>query len=144
MISERSPSERAKWPMTAGAWSALTAEIERLDLDAAGRSSHDIARIPLPDPGRRRRSLLAIREGAIVVEASDEVAIGRQVTIRDDDGSIQTYVLVFPGDGEPSRGWLAADSPLGDALLGAHPGERVRVRAPAGERWVDVIAVDDR
>lgn len=143
MISERSTSVRTTWPMTAAAWSALIEEIERLGLDVDDRAQEGLARIPPADPTRRRRVLLSLREGAVVVQEADEAAIGRRVTIRDDDGSVATYALVLPGDGEPSQGWLAADAPLGSALLGARPGDRVLVRAPAGERWVEVIAVGD-
>ncbi len=141
LSSERPGDGQSTWLMTAAAWSALNEEIERLETEVSSRVAG--AHVLWVDPLRRVRVLAALRDRAVVVGPSDEAAIGRRVTIRDDDGSVQTYTLVLPGDGEPSQGWIAADSPLGTALLGARPGERVRVVAPAGERWVDVLAVAD-
>ena len=52
-----------------------------------------------------------------------------------------SYTIVFPGDGDPSRGWVSADSPLGSAVLGARAGESVHVAAPVGRWRVTVVAV---
>ena len=67
--------------------------------------------------------------------------IGRQATLREDDGETFSFRLVFPGDGEPAQGWISADSPLGSAVLGRRPGDVVEVAAPAARRAVTLVAV---
>jgi transcription elongation GreA/GreB family factor len=47
-----------------------------------------------------------------------------------------------PGDGDPARRCVSADSPLGSALLGARPGAAVEVAAPGGSWSVVVLAVE--
>jgi transcription elongation GreA/GreB family factor len=49
---------------------------------------------------------------------------------------------VFPGGGDPAQGWISADSPLGSAILGCMPGDRVDVTAPAGPRVVTMVSVE--
>jgi transcription elongation GreA/GreB family factor len=72
----------------------------------------------------------------------DRAVIGRRVTLLEEDGDSVTYGLVFPGDGDPIQGWISADSPLGAAVLGCAPGDRVEVDAPVGRRVVTVLSVE--
>jgi transcription elongation GreA/GreB family factor len=58
--------------------------------------------------------------------------------VRDEQGEAMSFSVVFPGDGDPTEGWVSADSPLGAAVLGGHAGDVVHVDAPAG-RWSAVI-----
>jgi transcription elongation factor GreA len=122
------------WPMTADAWSALTAEIERLEADTRLDRS-----VPgFGDPDRRRRTLHAVRDGGSVVDAPDVVAIGRAVVLERTPGVTERYRIVLPGDGALGEGWISADSPVGWAVLGRRVGERATVDAPAG-RWTALI-----
>src|SRR4051794_41942637 len=86
--------------MTADAWSALTAEIERLDAD--GRHAR-----PVPgfgDPERRRRTLHVVRDGAAVVDAPPVAAIGRAVVPQRRKGGTERDRIVLPRGGEPGEG----------------------------------------
>ena len=56
-------------------------------------------------------------------------------------GQLVRYSLVPPGDGMSVPNELAADSPLGGALLGHRAGDQVIVKAPAGERLVEIVDV---
>jgi transcription elongation GreA/GreB family factor len=139
-------SHSQRWPLTNEAWSALLAELGRLDADLDDAPTGNIVRLPVADPARRRRALRAIRDGAELVDGDsdrrEQVAIGRRVSIRESDGAVERYSVVLPGDGDPALGWISADSPLGTAVLGSWAGDRVTVVAPAGVRIVEVLAVE--
>ena len=45
----------------------------------------------------------------------------------------QTLVICYPGDAEPSAGYISVLSPVGLALLGLQTGEEARWQAPSGE-----------
>lgn len=121
---------RRSWPMTSEAWRALAA-----DLRVAPVGS------PIRHAERRHDTLRAVLDGAECVDDEGIVVIGRRATIREEDDRTVAYAIVFPGDGDPTMGWVSADSPLGAALLGARPGDRVDVHAPAGRRTVEVVDV---
>jgi transcription elongation GreA/GreB family factor len=139
--------------MTSVAWQSLEAELERLTaavrLAAEGRSptvaggvgDTTIVHLPEPDALRRLGTLRAIAEQAVVGDEPGVAIIGRRVTIRDADGVETTYALVLPGDGDPTRGWVSADSPLGAAVTGRRAGDEVEVVAPAGSWRATVTGV---
>ena len=68
--------------------------------------------------------------------------IGRRVTIELDDTESARFRLVLPADGDPERGWIGADSPLGAALLERRAGDRITVQAPGGPWEARVIDVE--
>ena len=76
-----------------------------------------------------------------VVDDASYAAIGRRVILQSSDEEPIGYEIVLPGSGDPSVGWISADSPLGDAILGAQPGDVVDVDAPGGRWSVTVVAV---
>lgn len=69
---------------------------------------------------------------ADVAEDPTIVEVGDEVDVDDDDGDIGTYALVHPAEANAIEGRISVASPLGRALLGARPGDRVIVDAPAG------------
>ncbi len=132
-------SSSMRLPMTEGAWRALASELAELT------SATDDRFAGAPDRAERERRVAHLRsllDTAALEAASDRAVVGRRVRVREDDGSEAAYSLVIPGDGDPQRGWIGADAPMGAALLGARTGERVMVMAPAGERWLTVLGVD--
>jgi transcription elongation factor GreA len=65
---------------------------------------------------------------------SDEVRLGSQVTIREEDGDEdETYTIVGAAEANPREGKISHESPIGAALLGHKKGENVKVQTPAGE-----------
>ena len=134
-----------RWPMTGEAWLTLVDELERLRADAfslTGELADGVVDLAVVKASRRLEVLSAVRDAADRIHEPDLVVIGRRVTIREPEGESVSYVLVFPGDGDPARGWISADSPLGSAVLGCEPGDKVEVRAPAGQRVVTVLSVE--
>ena len=136
------PDPSSPWPITSDAWSALLAEIERLEADLAGIRRDGLVPLPTGDVDRRLRTLHGLRRVAAIAEP-DVAAIGRRVTVREADGSTESYAICLPGDGDPTNGWISADSPLGAAVLGSPPGTVVWVAAPMGLREVEVVGVGD-
>lgn len=127
--------------MTSEAWSALLAELQTLERHLDSTGTAPVVGLRAMDPERRRRTLRALRDGADTAPPADHVAIGRAVTIREGDGSVETYAVTLPGDGDPLEGWISADSPLGRAVLGGRPGDVVEVDAPGGRRRIEVVAI---
>lgn len=143
----QSQSRSRRWPLTTEAWRSLSAELERLADDVARAASpavdgDGLVRLSVAQAERRLASLRAVADAADVHDRPGVAVIGRRVTLREDDGEVVTYSIVFPGDGDPQRGWISADSPLGGALLHGRAGARVEVVAPAGRRTVALVAVE--
>lgn len=137
-----------RWPMSREARDRLVDEIAQLRRDLAileGDPIEDgLIRLPLARAERRLETLLVVRDGAVAVDERGpaQAVIGRRVTLRDDGGETVRYALVFPGDGDPTLGWISADAPLGAAILGAAPGDTVTVEAPLGRWSATIIAVE--
>jgi transcription elongation GreA/GreB family factor len=70
----------------------------------------------------------------------ETVQVGSRVRLQDLEGEA-AYALVQPEEADPFAGLVSAESPLGRALLGRAPGERVSVRAPGGVRVVTIVSV---
>ena len=144
-LAIRRPSPQQRWPMTGEAWLTLVDELGRLRADvasSAGELADGVIDLAVVKAVRRLDVLSAVFDAAERVQESQQAVIGRRVTILEPEGESVTYALVFPGDGDPGQGWISADSPLGAAVLGCEPGDRVEVTAPAGRRVVTVLSVE--
>ena len=144
-LATRRASREQRWPMTGEAWLTLNDELGRLRSDVAslaGGLAHGVADLALVKAIRRLDVLSAVLDAAEPIHEPERAVIGRRVTVLEAEGESVTYTLAFPGDGDPSQGWISADSPLGSAVLGCVPGERVEVTAPAGRRLVTVVSVE--
>lgn len=148
----RRPAAVSGWPITVAAKVALEAEIRSLEAELA-RADDDVTigahadELAVRRAGRARSAQRLDGLRALVddirVEAEDGLAvIGRRVAIVDDEDVSSTYALVLPGDGDPSRGWLSIDSPVGLAVMGCRAGDRAIVRAPGGDWPILVVAVE--
>ena len=109
---------------------------ENADYDAAKtEQGHNEARV---------RQLEAILKSAVVVESatSDNVAAGTVVDVMmEGDDEKSTYLI--GSIEEKGRGYdvISPGSPLGKALLGHAPGEKVLYEAPGGRFEVEILAV---
>jgi transcription elongation factor GreA len=83
---------------------------------------------------RLRRRL----NSAVVVEAdgaSERFAFGRTAEVLDEEsGKVNTWTLVGSTEANLAAGRLSAESPIGEALVDAEPGEPVSVETPRGSR----------
>lgn len=75
-------------------------------------------------------------------EAGDDaVGLGSRVTLRADDGEVETWLLVAPEEANAHGGSISTDSPVGRALLGCHLGDTPAVVTPAGTIVYTVLEV---
>ena len=100
------------------------------------------------EQGHLETKILRLTErlrNAVVVEATSDVSVvafGSTVRVTDiDGGREQTFTLVGPTEADLSSGKLSAESPVARALMGAAPGDVVKVQSPRGvHKWrVDAI-----
>lgn len=131
--------------MTREAWFTLVDEVGRLRTDLAspaGDQAVGVVDLAVFKAERRLKVLSAVLDTAERIHGPSAAVIGRRVTVLEAEGESVTYTLAFPGDGDPAKGWISADSPLGSAVLGCLPGDNVEVAAPAGRRVVTVLSVE--
>ena len=74
-------------------------------------------------------------------QKSKDVRLGSTVTLKTKDGKSHKYQLVGTTEADPLSGRISHESPVGRALLGKRRGEKVTVRAPAGDVEMTVISV---
>jgi len=147
MPSSVRPVDKGRaWPLTREAWDLLVDEIARLRQDLASMAGEGleegIIHLPVALTAKRLETLRDVVDRCHVVDEASGAAIGRRATLRDPDGVAMSYEIVFPGDGDPSKGRISADSPLGGAILGAKAGDVLGVSAPGGPWTVTVVSVD--
>lgn len=91
----------------------------------------------------RIRQIRHILDNSDVREASDSgrVEIGTIATVIDDDGDEMEYFIASAENKIPGMMLASPTSPVGAALLGASPGDRVSYEAPGGAFALEVIGV---
>jgi transcription elongation factor GreA len=144
VVAIRPPSGIARWPMTTPALRALAADLAQLRAQLrilGGPAQTADTHVAWVVARNRYETLSAVLDDAERADGSPAAVIGRRVTLREEDGASVEYELVCPGEGDPAQGWVAADSPLGRALLGALAGETIRIEAPGGSRMATVLSV---
>ena len=143
-------------PMTAAAFRELDAEIGQLAasildartaaLEVKNGADQEAPTISVSGEihvlTQRHDALRAALAAAVVADDDGAIVVGSQVTVRDADGEMDSYVIVPPGTGDPRAGRISPDSPLGAALLGRRAGDDVDVQAPAGAWRATVVTVN--
>jgi len=83
------------------------------------------------------------RAQVITPEGSrDVVQLGSRVTVIDDEGITETWVIVGPEEANAMHGRISIESPVGAALLGKRAGDTVVVQAPGGETRFTIQQVE--
>jgi transcription elongation factor GreA len=93
----------------------------------------------------RIRDIEAILGNAQLMEdcvERDIVRLGIRVTVAEDGGEAETYMIVGRAEADPFRGRISNESPLGRALMGRRAGERVRINTPGGISDFQILAVE--
>lgn len=142
-------------PITAEGIAALREEIEELEGPArikmaarikVAREEGDLKEnaeyhIAKDDQAHLETKIKRLRERlrtAIVVEVdgnADRFSFGRTAEVLDETkGAVNTWTLVGSTEADLSAGRLSAESPIGQALMGAEPGKPVKVETPRGSR----------
>ena len=95
---------------------------------------------------RRIRFLTKRLESAEVVDPRqqkrhDQVFFGATVTYAAEDGTETTITIVGIDEADFARGQVSWISPIARALLKAHEGDTVELRAPAGVEQIEVLEI---
>ena len=99
--------------------------------DLSENAEYDAAKNDQAVLEQRITELKAMIENAVVVDESkistDAVGFGTRVTIvyEDEPDDEETYTIVGTSESDPANGKLSNESPVGEALIGAHVGETV-------------------
>jgi transcription elongation factor GreA len=90
----------------------------------------------------RIREITELLAGRTEPSAADALPDGTEVTVRFSDGTTNTMrVVAIPEEAPDSTQTLTRDSPLGQALVGAHAGDKITYLGPDGEIAAEVVAV---
>lgn len=115
--------------------------------DLSENAEYDAAKNDQAVLEQRITELKAMIENAVVVDESkistDVVGFGTRVTIvyEDEPDDEETYTIVGTSESDPANGKLSNESPVGEALIGAHVGETVTAQTPGGSLRIKVIEI---
>ena len=90
-------------------------------------------------------TLEAMLSNAVIIKDNGPegvVALGSKITVKENGGKPEIYMLVGAAEASPKEGRISNESPLGRALLGRRVGDEVKVNAPAGTLSFRVVAID--
>lgn len=113
----------------------LDARIEILDAQRQGDDSLEAAAMLVQLTGERDRITDALREMTLIDDEPFDVhaiEVGDVVTVRDEEGEVDRYVLVDEVGARARSDWVSVRSPLGAAIVGRSKGDRVEVDTPGG------------
>lgn len=70
------------------------------------------------------------------------VEVGARVTIQEGENELEVYTVVGRAEANPREGRISNESPLGRALMDHRAGDKVKVEAPGGAFFVQVLKVE--
>ena len=95
----------------------------------------------------RIRYLERMLKTAVVIEDTakiDEVGLNKRVTVLfEDDGEKDEYKIVTSIRSNSLRGLISPESPIGKALMGHRVGDRVEVKAEAGNYYLKIECIEN-
>lgn len=94
--------------------------------------------------GRIRELELLLANAQVITKSRKKngvVDVGSTVVIKEGRRNPEEYLIVGAAEANPREGKISHESPLGRALLGAKPGDRVEVSAPSGAFKVKIVEV---
>lgn len=72
----------------------------------------------------------------------DVVQVAATVTIQEEEREPEVYTIVGPAEANPREGRISNESPLGRALMDHRAGDKVRIDAPGGSFFVQILKVE--
>jgi transcription elongation factor GreA len=155
---------QAKVPMTPSGHAKLKAELKKLkEVDRpnnakaieVARGHGDLSENADYDAAKEEQAMieskirhiggtLALAEVIDPTSLSGErVMFGATVTYEDgDSGEEKTYTIVGEHEADLKKKRISINSPLARALIGKNVGDEAMIKAPGGQREVEVIAVE--
>jgi transcription elongation GreA/GreB family factor len=114
----------------------LDARIAALDSQREGDDSVESTALLMQLATERARIADALQDARLIDDDPfdvDAIEVGDLVTIMDNEGTTDSYVLVDEGVGARARSdWVSVGSPLGGAIVGRGKGDSVEVDSPQG------------
>ena len=96
--------------------------------------------------GRIGRLSVILKNAKVVEEGeagADQVRVGCVVSVRyEGDTDVEKYLVGSIEERNTEHPVMSPGSPLGQALLGARPGDVVSYEAPGGQLRVEVVGID--
>jgi transcription elongation factor GreA len=93
----------------------------------------------------RIQELEYILGNAIIVEdfqgPREVVEVGATITVQEDDGSPEVFLIVGAKEASPREGKISNESPIGKALLGHRQGDVVPVQTPDGQIRFKILQI---
>ena len=121
----------------------------------AARDFGDISENSEYDDAKNEQAMLEARiysleerlRSAVVIDSdsvtTDAVGVGTKVTLQDmQRGDVVQYAIVGSSEADPSAHKLSNESPVGRAIIGHKPGDKVTVAVPQGSKKFKVLAID--
>jgi len=121
----------------------------------AARDFGDISENSEYDDAKNEQALLEARiyaleeklRGATVIDSgtvnTETVNVGTKVTLQDmERGDVLQYAIVGSAEADPTDHKLSNESPVGRAILGRKPGDKVTVAVPQGSKKFKVLAIE--
>jgi transcription elongation factor GreB len=134
--------------LTAGGANQLREELDALinvERPRLAALSDDEARRELPSINDRIEHLQRSLHTAVIVPPpatnDDHVRFGATVTVRNRRGEESRYRIVGVDEADADRDWISWLSPVAKALMNAAIGQRVRLKLPAGDEELEIVAV---
>jgi transcription elongation factor GreA len=72
----------------------------------------------------------------------DEVALGRKVTVQEDDFEPEVYSMVGAKEADSRNGKISYESPFGRALMGHKVGDEVEAETPGGKIRLKILKIE--
>ncbi len=95
----------------------------------------------------RIREIKSILSRAQIIEDEQnghgEVRLGSRVTVRfDGEDDEETWIIVGSAEARPREGKISNESPIGAALLGKRPRQKVSVETPSGQMKITIVKIN--
>jgi transcription elongation factor GreB len=118
----------------------LAAKVQASGIEDDDQRQEKISRID-----RDLRYFQARLESAVLVDQShlpqDQVHFGSKVTVADENGREQTYIIVGEDEADLAKGRVNWASPLARALMNARVGDVVIWNRPSGTMELEVLKI---
>lgn len=157
-----------RFKMSQERYNALKEELQYLETDKAkevaelikeARSFGDLSENSEYDEAKAEQGKLYSKiaeiknliDNADIVDTMENVGDTGAVTLRSvvrvrdlDDGSEEEYTIVGSQEANPMEGRVSDDSPFGKGLYGHVAGDKVKIEAPMGELYFEIISVENK
>jgi transcription elongation GreA/GreB family factor len=94
---------------------------------------------------RELRYLKGRLERAVIVDPAqqphDEVRFGAQVEARDENDTPYRLQITGEDEADATQGKISWISPLGQSMMGAHAGDTIVWKRPAGDKELEIIRI---